>query len=131
MQEFVNITYQDVMQGLEIVKPEASCPQLGVTIFSRVLSTLVTEAPPCPVSPPCEDEAIWCTSPPSGLEWSKRYLLVVTLLVNQLGLGPGGDSVKGPQSGRNVPQNPPMAATLPPPWGLAHYKGTTLTELDE
>ena len=41
MQEFVNITYQDVTQGLEIEKPEASCPQLGVTIFSRVLSTPV------------------------------------------------------------------------------------------
>ena len=82
------------MQGLEIEKPEASCPQLGVTIFSRVLSTLVTEAPPHPVSPLSGDEAIWCTSPPSGLEQSERYMLVVTSLVNQLDLGPGGNSVR-------------------------------------
>ena len=34
MQEFVNITYQDIMQGLEIEKPEVSRPQLGATIFS-------------------------------------------------------------------------------------------------
>ena len=41
IQEFVNITYRDVMQGLEIEKSEASCP--GVTIFSRVLASPVDE----------------------------------------------------------------------------------------
>ena len=37
MQEFVNITYWDVMQGLEIEKSEASHPQLGATIFSTLV----------------------------------------------------------------------------------------------
>ena len=60
------------MQGLEIEKPEASHLQPKVTIFSRVIATpvdepKVMEAPPCPVSPPPEDEAIWCTSPPQAL----------------------------------------------------------------
>ena len=46
MREFVNITYQDVMQGLEIEKieikkSEASCP--GVTILSQVLASPVDE----------------------------------------------------------------------------------------
>ena len=58
VQEFVNITYQDVMQGLKIEKPEASHLQLGMTIFSRVLSTPVVEAPPHPVSPLSRDEAV-------------------------------------------------------------------------
>ena len=41
IQEFVNITYRDVMQGLEIEKSEASHP--GVTIFSQVLASPVNE----------------------------------------------------------------------------------------
>ena len=136
MQEFVNITYQDVMQGLAIEKPEASHPQLGATIFSRVLSTpvgepKVMEAPPLPVSFPSGDEAIWCTSPPLGLGQSNRYLLVVTSLVNQLGMGPSGNNIKESQSGRNTLQNPWMVAVFSPPWGMTCYEGTTLTELDE
>ena len=131
VQEFVNITYQDIMQGLEIEKPEASWPQLGATIFSRVLSTPVMEAPPCPVSPPSGDKPVWCTSPLLGLELSERYLLVVTLLVNQLDLGPDGNNVGELQSSRNVARNPQMVAALSPPWGLTCYKGATLTELDE
>ena len=39
--EFVNITYRDVMQGLEIEKSEAS--HLGATIFSQVLASPVNE----------------------------------------------------------------------------------------
>ena len=136
MQEFVNITYWDIMQGLEIEKPEASHPQPKVTIFSRVLATLVDEPklmedPPHLVSPPPEDEAIWCTSPPPWLEQSNRYLLVVTSSVNWLDLGPGGNNVRESQSGRNIFQNPQMLAVFPPPWGVICYKGTTLTKLDE
>ena len=131
MQEFVSITYQDIMQGLEIEKPEASHLQPGATIFSRVLSTPGMEAPPHSVSPPSGDKAIWCTSPPSGLEQSERYLLVVTSSVNQLDLGPGGDSVRESQSGRNVSWNPQMADAIPPPGGFTHYEGTTLIKLDE
>ena len=136
VREFVNITYQDIMQGLEIEKPEASHLQLKVTIFSWVLSTpvdepKVVEAPPHPVSPPSGDEAIWCTYPPPGLEQSDRYLLVVTMLVNWLDLGPGGSNVRESQSRRNIFQNPWMLAVFPPPWGVTHYKGATLTELDE
>ena len=39
--EFVNITYRDVMQGLEIEKCEASC--LGAIIFSQVLANPIDE----------------------------------------------------------------------------------------
>ena len=56
VQEFVNINYQDVMQGLEVEKPKTSHLQPKTTIFSWVLATLVDEqkaieAPPHPVSP--------------------------------------------------------------------------------
>ena len=79
VQEFVNITYRDVMEGLEIEKCEASCP--GTTIFSRVLANpidepRVVEDSPCQESPPPKDEAIWCACPPQGLEQHERYVLV-------------------------------------------------------
>ena len=90
VQEFVNITYQDVMQGLEVEKPGTSHPQLKMTLFSWVLATPVDEqraieAPPCPASLLAEDEAIWCTSPPPDM-------LVITLSVDQMNIGPGGDN---------------------------------------
>ena len=84
------------------------------------------EAPPHLVSPLSEDGAIWCTSPPPEVQQSNRYLLV-----NRLDLGPGDNNVRESQGGRNIFQNPWMLAVFPPPWGVTHYKGTTLTELDE
>ena len=81
VQEFVNITYRDVMQGLEIEKCEASHP--GATIFSQVLANPIDEPrsmedSPHQESPPPKDKAIWCASPPQGLEQHERYVLVVT-----------------------------------------------------
>ena len=130
--EFVNITYRDVMQGLEIEKCEASCP--GMTIFSRVLANLINEPrvaedPPHQESPP-KDEAIWCASPPQGLEQHERYVLVVTSLVGQLDLGAGGNNIRESQGGRSLFWNPWMLAIFPPPRVASHYGGTTLTELD-
>ena len=124
------------MQGLEIEEPEASHPQLGATIFSQVLATLadepkVMEAPPHLVPCPPEDECIWCTSPPPGLEQSDRYLLVITSSVNQLDLGAGGNNDRESKSGRNVFRNPQMLAVFPPQWEVTCYEGNTLTELDE
>ena len=43
VREFVTISYQDVMQNLEVESPETSHPQSKTTIFSRVLATPVDE----------------------------------------------------------------------------------------
>ena len=56
VQEFVTFSHWDVTQGLEVGSPEASHPQLKMTIFSQVLPTPVNgqetaEAPSCPISP--------------------------------------------------------------------------------
>ena len=136
MREFVNITNQDVMQGLEIEKPEASHPQPGATIFSRALSTLdeepkVMEDPPHLDSPPPKDEVIWCASAPWGLGQSDKYLLVVTSKANWLGPGAGGNNVRGSMGGGSLFQNPQMSAVFPPPWEGTRYEGTTLTKLNE
>ena len=52
--------HQDVTQGLEVESPEPTHLQLGMTIFSWILSTPVdrqetTEAPSCPMSPFSEE----------------------------------------------------------------------------
>ena len=57
IQEFVNITCQDVMQGLEVEKSEASC--LGATIFSQVLASLVNEPKIVEDPPHLDDPPIW------------------------------------------------------------------------
>ena len=131
----MNITYQDVMGGLEVERPETSHPQPRTTIFSQILATPVDkqqaiEAPPHPASPLTEDEAIWCTSPPPEIKQSKRYMLVITSSVDRMNLGPGGDNTRRSSCGENVFQNPQMLAVFPPPHGAAHYGGATLTELD-
>ena len=112
--EFVNITYRDVMQGLEMEKCEGS--RLGTTIFSRVLANpidepKVVEDSPCWESPP-KDKAIWCASPPQGLEQHERYVLVVTLSVGWLDLGAGGNNIIDSQGGRSLFQNPRMSAVF-------------------
>ena len=130
--EFVNITYRDVMQGLEIEKCEDSC--LGATIFSQVLANPINEPRVVEDSPhqepPPKDEAIWCASPPQGLEQHERYVLVVTLSVGWLDLGAGGNNIGESQGGRSLFWNPWMLAIFPPPRAASHYRGATLTKLD-
>ena len=111
MWEYVDISYQDIMQDLEVEKPETSCPQPKTTIFSQVLAPpadeqRAVEGPPCPVSPQAEDEVILCTSQPPEIEQSNRYMLVVTSSVGRLNLGPGGDNARRSPGGENVFQNP-------------------------
>ena len=121
------------MEGLEMEGCETSCP--GTTIFSQVLAKPVDkprilEDPPHQESPPPKDEDIWCAPPPQGLEQHERYMLIVTSSVGQLDLGAGGNDIRGPQSSRNLFQNPRMSAMFPPPGAASCYWGATLTELD-
>ena len=101
----------DIMQDLEVEKPETSCPQLNTTIFSQVLAPLAdkqraVEGPPHPVSPQAEDDVIWCTSLPPEIEQSDRYMLVVTSLVSRFNPGPGGDNARRSPGGENMFLNP-------------------------
>ena len=127
------MTYRNVMEGLEIEKCEASHP--GTTIFSQVLANLideprVVEDPPHQKSPPPKDEAIWCASPPQGLEQHERYVLVITSSVGWLDLGAGGNNIRESHGERSLFQNPQMSAVFPPPWAVSHYRSTTLTKLN-
>ena len=97
MQEFVNISHQDIMQDLEVESPGTTHPQLKMTIFSWVLSTPVNEQEtteaPLSLYFPLAEEVIWCTSLLPKVKWSNRYMLVVTSLVAQLNLGPDGEKL--------------------------------------
>ena len=75
VQEYVDISYQDIMQDLEVEKPETSCPQLKTTIFSWVLAPLAdeqraVEGPPHPVSPRLKMRSYGV--PPCPLRLSKQ-----------------------------------------------------------
>ena len=132
--EYVNITYRDVMQGLEIEKCEASHP--GMTIFSWLLANptdepRIVEDPPCQESPSPKDKAIWCAPPPQGLEQHERHVLVVTSSVGWLDLRGSGDDVRESQGSRSLFQNCRMLAMFPPPRAVSHYGGATLTKLND
>ena len=107
VREFVTISYQDVMQGMEVESPKTSHPQSKMTIFSQVLATPVdeqetVETPSCSTSPLAEDEVMWCTSPPFEIEQSNRNMLVITSSVGRLNLGPDGDNARGMSGSGNV-----------------------------
>ena len=98
-------------------------------LASLVDEPRIVEDPLHPDSPPPKDEAIWCASPPQGLEQSDRYLLVVTSLVNRLDLGAGGDNIRESQGGRSLFWNPWMFAMFHLPWKVTCYRGNTLLSL--
>ena len=122
------------MEGLEIEKCEAS--NLGTTIFSQVLANPINEPgvvedSPCQESPPPpKDKAIWCASPPQGLEQPERYVLVVTSSVGWLDLGAGGNNIRESNGDRSLFQNPWMLAVFPSPRAVSHYGSATLTKLN-
>ena len=85
----------------------ATQPQLKMTIFSWVLSTLAIdqetiEAPSHSIFPLSEEEVIWCTSVLPEVRRIDKYMLVVTSLVGQLNTGQDGNNARGSQGGENV-----------------------------
>ena len=105
--EFVTISYQAVMQDLQVESPETSCPQSKMTIFSQVLLMLAVDketiaAPSHSISPFAEEEVIWCTSLLPEVRRSDRYMLFITSSVGRLNLGPDGNNARRPLGSENV-----------------------------
>ena len=73
----------------------------------------------------------WCTYPLPGIEWSDRYLLVVTSSVGRLNIGLDGNNARGPLGGGNVFQNPQMLAVFPISCRVISYGRATVKELNE
>ena len=134
--EFVTISYQDIMQGLEVESPETIHPQSKMTIFSWVLSTPVdeqetAEAPSHSIPPLLRKRSYGAPPHSPEVEQSDRYMLVVTSLVGQLNLGPDGNNARGSPGSGNVLRNPQMLAVFPPPCRVISYGGATVKELNE
>ena len=138
--EHVTFTNGDVLQGLGTVYPEVTNQWPQATLFSRVLSPLVTEqdfteATIHTTSPAVTDvDTARCTTPPFGTEGESWYLLVITASVEQLSLGSSSNNPE--RSTTDLPrgntfQNPWMAAIFSESTRAVSYGGATIKELKE
>ena len=78
--EFMNITWEDVMEGLKMEEPEGGHWPSPTTIFSWVLSPPADRQELAESSAWPKDRAIQCTPPLLRLEWEDCYMLVITSL---------------------------------------------------
>ena len=92
--EFVNITQEDVMKGLEMEEPEGGHGPSPTTIFSQVLGPPANRQEAEESSTQLRDRAIKCAPPPLRLEWEDHYMLVVASSMRQLTIGPGGNNIR-------------------------------------
>ena len=92
--EFMNITQEDVMEGLQIEEPEDGHWPSLMTIFSQVLGPPANRQEAEESSTQPRDRAIKCAPPTLRLEWEDHYMLVVTLSMRRLTIGPGGNNIR-------------------------------------
>ena len=109
--EFMNITWEDVMEGLKMEEPEGGHQPSPTTIFSQVLGSPANRQEAEESSTQLRDRAIECAPPPLRLEWEDCYVLVVASWMRQLTIGPGGDNVR---RGRNLLQSHKRVAIFLP-----------------
>ena len=99
VREFVNITQEDVMEGLMMEGPEDGHQPSPMTIFSQVLDPLANRQEAEESSAWPRDRAVECTPPTLRLEQEDRYVLVVTSSMKQLTTGPDGNNTHQEQEG--------------------------------
>ena len=102
IREFMNITQEDVMEGLKMEEPEGGHWLSPRTIFSQVLSPQANRQESAESSTQPKDRAVQCTPPLLRLEWEDRYVLVVASSMRQLTIGPSCSNVR---RGRNLLQS--------------------------
>ena len=126
--EFMNITQEDVMEGLKMEEPEGGHWPSPTTIFSQVLGPPADRQEAEESSTWPRDRAIECAPPPLRLEWEDCYMLVIASSMRQLTTGPGSDNVR---RGRNLLQSHQRVAIfLPCHPALPIERGTTSTDLN-
>ena len=91
--EFMNITQEDMMEGLKMEEPEGGHQPSLTTIFSQVLGPPANRQEAEESSAWPRDRAIECAPPPLRLEQEDHYMLVITSSMRQLTIGPGGDNI--------------------------------------
>ena len=127
--EFMNITQEDVMEGLKMEEPEGGHQLSPTTIFSRVLSPPANRQELAESSTWPKDRAVQCTPPPLRLEWEDHYVLVITSLMRQLTIGPGSDNVR--RGGNLLRSHQRVAIFLPCHPALPIERGATSMDLND
>ena len=92
--KFMNMTWEDMMEGLKMEEPEGGHQLSPTTIFSQVLSPPANRQKSAESSTWPKDRAIQCTPPPLRLEWEDHYVLVIASSMRQLTIGPGSNNVR-------------------------------------
>ena len=98
----MNVTQEDMMEGLKMEEPKEGHWPSPTTIFSWVLGPLANRQEVEESSAQLRDRAIECAPPPLRLEWEDCYVLVIASSMRQLTIGPGGDNIR---RGRNLLQS--------------------------
>ena len=109
--EFINITPEEVIKGLEMEEPEGGHQLPPMTIFSCVLDPPANRQEVEESSTRTRNRPIQCTSPTLRLEQDNRFVLVITSLMSQLTIETGNRNVK---RSRNLLRSHQMVAIFPP-----------------
>ena len=97
--EFMNITWGDMMEGLEMEEPEVGHWPSSTTIFGQVLGPSANRQEEEESSTQPRDRVIGCAPPSPTSEWKDSYMLVITSLMSRLTIGLGGNNIR---RGRNL-----------------------------
>ena len=128
IREFVNITWEDVMEGLKMEEPVGGHWPSPTAKFSWVLGPPANRQEVEESSAQPGDRAIKCAPPPLKLEQEDCYMLVITSLMQWLTIGPGSDNVR---RGRNLLWSHwRVAISLPHCPALPIERGATSTDLN-
>ena len=100
--EFVNITWEDVIKGLEMEEPKGGHQLSPTTIFSHMLDPPADRQEVEESSARTRNRAIECASLTLRLEQEDCFVLVITSSMSQLTIGPGDKNV---ERDRNLLQN--------------------------
>ena len=108
--EFVNITQEDVIKGLEMEDPKGGHQPSPTTIFSHVLDPLANRQEVEESSARTRNRAVECAPPTLRLEQDDQFVLVIASSMSQLTIGPNNGNVN---RSRNFSGNHQMAAVFP------------------
>ena len=121
--EFMNITREDVIKGLEMEEPEGGHQLSPTTIFRCVLNPPANRQEAEESSARTRNRVIECAPPTLRLEQEDRFVLVVTSLMSQLTIGPGDENVK--RDGNLLWSHQKVAVFLPHCPVLSNEEGVT------
>ena len=90
----MNITWEDVIKGLEMEEPEGGHQSPPMTIFSHVLNPPANRQEAQESSARTRNRAVMCASPTLRLEQDNQFVLVIASSMSRLTIEPGNENVE-------------------------------------